>query len=373
MNLSSLSRTGLVAVTFTVAGMVIAQTPAPKPGQTAPKPGAVPPVTAVPKKPPVKLPSNVVARVGGQDITRDQVLAMFDMVGGRPIVDQMVQSTIMEQEAKRLGVKVSEAEIQQAVKDAKQRLVSATMQNGTPMKFEEIAAEEGFTEDLIRWSVRLDLLRRKTFGKAVEKDIPTRDNQVKLAHILVATIPLPTSPTEQPKQLTEEERKQKEEDAKKKIDGILADIKSGKLTWEEAAKQSDDPSNKDKGGELDYYGPNMLDPAFEKAGFSIQKEGEIVGPIKSNFGWHLIKLIKRGKDLPKAEKDQYREQQLNNIINNQRALESWMAQLRAQKPVVLNRQAKIVPGAVSPARAFDPTGGKKPAPTAPVKRTSQKP
>jgi parvulin-like peptidyl-prolyl isomerase len=366
MNFNSLFRTGLVAITFTVAGMVIAQTPpAPKPALSV----GVPPVTTAPKKPPVKLPANIVARVGGQDITRDQVLAMFDMVGGRPIVDQVVQQVVLEQEAKRLGIVVTEAELQAGVKEAKQRLVSSSMQTGTPMTYNEIAAEEGFTEDLVRWSVRLDLLRRKTFMKSVEKELPTRDNQVKLAHILVATFPKPTSPTEQPKPLTPEEQKAKDAESKTKIDAILADIKSGKTTWEEAAKQSDDPSNNTKGGELDFYGPGMLDPAFEKAGFNIQKEGEIVGPVKSNFGWHIIKLVKRGKDLPKAEKDQYRKEQLDRIMMNPQVIQGWMTQLRAKKAVVFNRQVDLVPGAVSPARGFAPA--KKPAAGAPVKRTSR--
>jgi foldase protein PrsA len=371
MNLVSLFRTGLVAITFTVAGMVIAQTPAPqgKPAAKPSTPAGVPPVTAAPKKPAVKLPPNIVARVGNQNITREQLLAMFDMVGGRPIVDQMVQQAVLEQEAKRLGITVTEAELAAGVKEAKERLVAASLQGGTPMTYADIAAEEGFTDDLVRWSVRVDLLRRKTFMKSVEKDLPTRDNQVKLAHILVATFPKPTSPTEQPKPLTPEEQKTKDAEAKTKIDAILADIKSGKVTWDEAAKQSDDPSNSAKGGELDFYGPGMLDAAFEKAGFSIQKEGEIVGPVKSNFGWHIIKLIKRGKDLPKAEKDQYKQEQLQRIMANPQVINQWMAQLRSQKQVVINRQADIVPGAVSPARAFDPA--KKPASKAPVKRSSR--
>jgi foldase protein PrsA len=360
---SSLCRVGLLAAVLTVSGAVLAQNP----GGSGAKPTnpTVPPVTTAPKKPTVKLPANVVARVGTQNITREQVLAMFDMVGGRPIVDQMVQTAVLEQEAKRLGVTVTDAELKKGVEEAKIRIAQQSLQSGTPRTFNEIAAEEGFTEDLVRWSVRLDLLRRKTFTKAVEKQIPTRENQVQLAHILVATIPLPSSPSEPVQTPTPEEQKKREADSKTKIDGLLADLKAGKITWDEAAKQSDDKSNNAKGGLLDFYGPGMLDPAFEKAGFSIQKEGEIVGPIKSNFGWHIIKLVKRGKDLPKAEKDAYRKAQLDGVLGNSQIMQNWLNQLREKQPVTLNRQAKLVPGAVSPMRAFDAK------PTTPVKRSSK--
>jgi parvulin-like peptidyl-prolyl isomerase len=275
----------------------------------------------------------------------------------------MVQATLLEQEAKRLGVSVSEAEIQKATQEAKDRLVQRSMMMGTPKTFQEIAAEEGFTTDLIRWSVRMDLLRRKTFAKDMEKQIPSRDDQVKLAHILIATIPLPNGTSEAPKQPTPEEQKTKDAEAKAKIDGILADIKAGKITFEDAAaKYSDDKSNNAKGGELDYYGPGELDPEFEKAGFGIKNVGEIVGPIKSNFGWHLIKLIKRGKDLPAAEKAAYKQQRLDQMLQDQRMMDSWLASLRANKVVVINRQAQIVPGAKSLAPAPPaPTKGKKAA------------
>jgi hypothetical protein len=274
----------------------------------------------------------------------------------------MVQAALLEQEAKRVGVSVSQTELQQGIKQAKDQIVQRSMMMGTPKTFQEIAAEEGFNEDLVRWSVRLDLLRRKTFAKDMEKQIPGRDEQVKLAHILVATIPLPNpNSPEQPKQPTPEEQKKKDEEAKAKIDGILADIKAGKITFEDAAaKYSDDKSNNAKGGELDFYGPGELDPAFEKAGFAIKNPGEIVGPIKSNFGWHLIKLVKRGKDLTPAEKTAYKQQRLDAMIQNPQMMQNWINTLRNNRTVVINRQAQIVPGAKTPAMPVTPS---KPAPS----------
>jgi parvulin-like peptidyl-prolyl isomerase len=361
-------RAGLLAAAVSVAGFACAQeppklAPATPPAETKPT-GPPPPVAPkpAPKKPAVKLPSNVVARVGTQDITRDDVLGMFNMVSGRPIVDQMVQASLLEQEAKRVGVSVSAAELEQGIKQAKDQIVQRSMMMGTPKTFQEIAAEEGFSDNLIRWSVRLDLLRRKTFAKDMDKQLPGRDDQVKLAHILVATIPLPNpNSPEPPKPLTAEEQKKKDEEAKAKIDGILADIKAGKITFEDAAaKYSDDKSNNAKGGELDFYEPGKLDPAFEKAGFAIKNPGEIVGPVKSNFGWHLIKLVKRGKDLTPAEKATYKQQQVESMMQNPQMMQNWINSLRANRTVVINRQAQIVPGAKTPPMPVTPS---KPAST----------
>jgi parvulin-like peptidyl-prolyl isomerase len=330
-----------------------------KPAPPAGRPPQVPPVNLPKPKPLPKLPPNIVARVGTQNITREDALAMFNMVGGRPIVDQLVQSALLEQEAKRLGVTVSEDELQQAINKAKLAIVGQQEAMGTRLDFKEIAEREGFNDELIRWSVRLDILRRKTFTKAVEKQIPTRDGQLHLAHILAATIPLP-KPGEESKPLTPEEQKKKDEDAKAKIDRLLDDIKSGRKTWDEAAKESDDSTNAQNGGDLQWYGKGQLDPAFEKAAWSIEKTGEIVGPVKSSFGWHLIKLVQKGSDLTPKEKADYRQQQLAMLQSNQQQMTAWMNSLRTGKQVIINRQVQVVPGAKLPAwmLATTPSSGK---------------
>lgn len=358
MSLSTARAVSLLAL-LSIASGAFAQTP---PAPTQPPTSAKTPTTKPPApKPEPKLPANVIARVGNQDISRDQVLAMFDLFNGQPIVDQMVQATLIEQEAKRLGVAVTEAELNQNVKETKDRIVQQQMMMGQPMTFEEIAAKEGFSEGLLRWSVRVNMLRRKAFLKSIGDRLPNRDNQVKLAHILISTVPLPTSPTDQPKPLTPEEKKKKEDDAKVKVDALYADLKSGKIKWEDAVKESEDTSSAVRNGELDYYGPGLLDANFEKAGFAIEKQGDIVGPVKSQYGWHIIKLIQRGKDLPAAEKAAYRKQQEESLLQNPQALQAWQAQLRDKTTVTINRKTHLVPGAnkpqpqVTPAKATPPT------------------
>ncbi|HNZ87246.1 MAG TPA: peptidylprolyl isomerase [Methanofastidiosum sp.] len=58
-----------------------------------------------------------------------------------------------------------------------------------------------------------------------------------------------------------------------------------------AKKFSQCPSGK-KGGDLGFFSRQKMVKEFEKAAFD-GKEGTVVGPIKTQFGWHLIKIIEK--------------------------------------------------------------------------------
>jgi peptidyl-prolyl cis-trans isomerase C len=80
-----------------------------------------------------------------------------------------------------------------------------------------------------------------------------------------------------------------EADAKK----VEAELKAG-ATFEELAKKYSKDSNKDKGGDLGYFSRGQMVPAFENAAYAL-KVGEVSAPVKSDFGWHIIKLVDRRK------------------------------------------------------------------------------
>ncbi len=56
-----------------------------------------------------------------------------------------------------------------------------------------------------------------------------------------------------------------------------------------AATYSEDPGSKDSGGDLGWFGRGRMVPEFEEAVFGA-KPGDIVGPVKSQFGYHVIKV-----------------------------------------------------------------------------------
>ena len=74
---------------------------------------------------------------------------------------------------------------------------------------------------------------------------------------------------------------------------VLAEVNKPGADFQKIAEtKSKDPSAKNNRGDLVYFGRDQLDPAFTNAAFSA-KMGDVVGPIKSAFGYHVIKVIER--------------------------------------------------------------------------------
>ncbi len=71
--------------------------------------------------------------------------------------------------------------------------------------------------------------------------------------------------------------------------GALYDINHGKDFGEVAKEKSMCPSAK-HGGDLGWFGKGMMVKEFETAAFAL-KPGELSKPVKTQFGWHVIKVI----------------------------------------------------------------------------------
>jgi len=69
---------------------------------------------------------------------------------------------------------------------------------------------------------------------------------------------------------------------------LLTYMRQGKSFEELAKERSICPSGK-KGGNLGWFGRGKMVREFEQAAFS-GKKGQIIGPVKTQFGWHLIRI-----------------------------------------------------------------------------------
>jgi peptidyl-prolyl cis-trans isomerase C len=89
--------------------------------------------------------------------------------------------------------------------------------------------------------------------------------------------------------------------AKAKIEGVIARLNKGEDFAKIAKEVTDDPSGKANGGDLGYFTKEQMVPEFSEVAFKLDK-GQISGPVKTQFGWHVIKVEdKRIKPPPKFE------------------------------------------------------------------------
>jgi len=122
------------------------------------------------------------------------------------------------------------------------------------------ALRELYFEKVIKGSVS-DADARKIYDDQVKLLKP--EEEVSARHILVET----------------------EEQAKE----LKAKLDKGADFAQLAKENSKDPGSKDDGGNLGYFGHGQMVPQFEEVVFKLKK-GEVSDPVKTQFGWHLVKL-----------------------------------------------------------------------------------
>lgn len=118
---------------------------------------------------------------------------------------------------------------------------------------------------------------------------------------------------------------EKEDEAK----SIIERLQKGEK-FEELAKQSKDPGNKDRGGDLGWAAPSGYVKPFADALLKLEKGKFSAAPVKTEFGWHVIQLddVRELKHPPLDEVKPQIRQRLQ-----QQALEKHIAELRARTKV----------------------------------------
>jgi peptidyl-prolyl cis-trans isomerase C len=202
-----------------------------------------------------KKEGKVLAEVNGGSITTgdfdrelknlpEYLKAMADTPQGRKeMLDTMVVRELILQQAAKDGLDKG-PEIEEKLQDLKKRLIVESF-----LKKKVEAESKVSDEDM------------KKFYEQ-NKDKFKSGEQIKASHILVKS----------------------EKEAK----DILAKLKSGG-NFEELAKKNSVDSSSAKGGDLGWFGKGSMVPAFEKAALAL-KEGQISDIVKSDFGFHIIKL-----------------------------------------------------------------------------------
>ena len=128
--------------------------------------------------------------------------------------------------------------------------------------------------------------------------------------------------------------------AKAKADDIYDQLVKGG-NFEELAKQySDDKTTANEGGKLAPFGTGKMVGEFEEAAFALNKPGDFSKPVKTKYGYHIIKLIERTPLAPyETMKDQLRKQ-VEKDARSDEARSSFIAKLRKDYNLTVNQAAK---------------------------------
>jgi peptidyl-prolyl cis-trans isomerase C len=123
-------------------------------------------------------------------------------------------------------------------------------------------------------------------------------------------------------------------DSEEKANELLAKINAGEISFEDAARENSSCPSKENGGNLGDFGKGQMVPEFDEAVFAMEV-GEISkAPVKTQFGYHLIKLNdkKASETMPFAEiKDEIKEGLLGE--KRRAAYDSKINQLKILYPV----------------------------------------
>lgn len=122
-------------------------------------------------------------------------------------------------------------------------------------------------------------------------------------------------------------------DSEDKAASLLAQIQAGEISFENAAKENSSCPSSAQGGSLGEFGHGQMVPEFDEACFSMEV-GEVRGPIKTQFGYHLIRLDGKNEAKP-IEYDAVKEQIKEHLLGDkrQKAYQSRINQLKILYPV----------------------------------------
>ena len=81
-------------------------------------------------------------------------------------------------------------------------------------------------------------------------------------------------------------------DKKSLAEDIIEQLNSGSVKFEDLAKKHSNCPSRKKGGSLGEFGRGQMVKEFEKAAFALQKNQITQIPVKTKFGYHVIKRVR---------------------------------------------------------------------------------
>lgn len=232
--------------------------------------------------------SEVVVETKAGNITKDEFYDAMKARFGADVLTELVHEKVLSEK-----YEVTDEEVQTEFDNLK-------TQYGA--QFESVVQTQG--EDVVKQMVKVDLLRKKAAeaeAEVTDEDIKayydTLEGQIRASHILVA-----------------DEATAKE--VKEKLD-------AGESFEDLAKEYSTDPGSAQNGGDLGWFGEGAMVQQFQDAAFKL-KEGEVSAPVKSDYGFHIIKVtetVKPFEEMKESLKEEVRNQKIQQPDTIQNALD----------------------------------------------------
>jgi len=220
------------------------------------------------------------------------------------VLQQMIEQKLFEQEADRMGIKVTEAELDASIKQVQQKFGLNDEQ------MVEVLKKQNLTPESFREQWRLQTLGNKLLDSQLKNKIVITEEEIQdyyvknysgggSAEVIEETVTADTQGGEEVK-IAHILISSSTPDAEKKAGEVAEMAKSGKDFGELAAEYSQDKLSADKGGDLGYFKKGDLIQTLEAAVESTPVGG-VTGPVESPAGHHVIKVLER-TGTEKAEK-----------------------------------------------------------------------
>ncbi|MGF2614907.1 foldase [Rossellomorea vietnamensis] len=250
----------------------------------------------------------VVAKVGSNSISKDELYTMMVDQYGEAALDTLIADKIVELESGKRDVAVEESEIQEELEKIRSSYEDEEA-------FNEALASSGASLDSVKENIKSYLLTEKLLKDRVtitdeqikeyfetNKETFAQQEQVQASHILV-----------------EDEAAAKE--VKEKLDngGDFAQL---------AKEYSTDTSNAEYGGELGFFSKGDMVAEFEEKAFTMKTE-EISDPVQTEFGYHIIQVTDK-KEAKEAVLEDHKEE-VEEILFDQALQTEYPAWLQEKK------------------------------------------
>jgi parvulin-like peptidyl-prolyl isomerase len=200
-------------------------------------------------------------------------------------LDGLIAEKLLDGQIKEMQIDVSGAELEQSIAEVKR-------QNG--IGDDELAAalaQQGLTEKSYREQLRSMLAKRKLIEFVVRPRVRINDDDVKNEYAQMVRA-LGAEPEVHARHILAAVKEgapaggPEEAAAKARAEELLKRARAGE-DFAALARASSDAPNKDDGGDLGWFKKGTMLAPLEEAAFAAKK-GDVVGPLRSPFGWHLV-------------------------------------------------------------------------------------